>query len=150
MQWKKATIEDVQTLVQLRKVQLCDEGQTPTDIDEELTRYFTEQLQSAHFVQYVVEDDGTAIASGGIQFLQLPPSYVNKGGMRGYIMNIYTARDYRGQGIAKKMLDTLVSEAQARNVTRLLLYASHMGKPIYEKYGFIAQDAWMEYTIDTE
>lgn len=147
MDFRRATNADVDTLVALRKVQLVDEGLTPTNIDAELTQFFTEQLQADAFVQYIGEVNGQAVASGGIQFLTFPPSYTNASGKRGYIMNIYTHADYRGQGVARRVLDLLIAEASERGVAKLFLYASPMGKPVYKKYGFIEQEAWMEYTI---
>ncbi len=149
MQYRIATIDDIETLVGLRRTQLIDEGLTPnTDITEQLTQFFTQNLDNNQLVQWLALDKNTAIASGAILFHAFPPSYYNPSGIRGYIANMYTAPSHRGQGIARKILDLLVEEARMRHVTKLFLYGSEMGKSVYEKYGFQFVDAYMELDLN--
>ena len=51
-------------------------------------------------------------------------------------MNMYTAPEYRRQGIAFETLDILVKEAKSRGINNITLEATDMGRPLYEKYGF--------------
>ncbi|MDE7429809.1 MAG: GNAT family N-acetyltransferase, partial [Lachnospiraceae bacterium] len=60
------------------------------------------------------------------------------------IMNMYTAPEYRRQGIARRTLDLLVAEAKERGVLPVSLEATEMGRPLYEKYGFSAMRDEME------
>lgn len=48
------------------------------------------------------------------------------------------------QGIAYQTLDLLVKEAKARGITAISLEATKMGRPLYEKYGFIQMNHEME------
>ena len=59
-------------------------------------------------------------------------------------MNMYTAPDYRRQGIAYKTLELLVLDARKRGITAISLEATKMGKPLYEKYGFVKMNDEME------
>ena len=52
--------------------------------------------------------------------------------------------DYRRKGIAFKVLGMLVKECYARNITAISLEATDMGRPLYEKYGFIKMEHEME------
>lgn len=52
-------------------------------------------------------------------------------------MNMYTAPEYRRRGIASRTLDLLVKEAKAQGVDCITLEATQMGRPVYEKYGFV-------------
>jgi GNAT superfamily N-acetyltransferase len=61
---------------------------------------------------------------------------------------VYTDPAYRGQGLASALLNRLVVEAKRRSVRKLFLEASTIGKPMYKKYGFIENDAWMELWVD--
>ena len=39
-------------------------------------------------------------------------------------MNVYTAPDYRGQGIAMRMVEMLIEEARRRGITEISLDAT--------------------------
>ena len=50
------------------------------------------------------------------QFYQVMPTYHNPTGKKAYIMNMYTAPEYRRQGIAIHTLDMLVKDAKEQGV----------------------------------
>ncbi len=146
--YRKANVADVEKLVELRKTQLIDEGLTPDkNIDTELVAFFTKHLQEESLVEWLIEDDAKIVATGGIQFYEFPPSFTNVSGIRGYVSHMYTAPDYRRQGLAHSLLDRVVHEAKLHGVSQLFLYASEQGKPVYLKYGFIEKNEWMELKI---
>lgn len=148
MQYRKATIDDAHLLAELRKAQLIDEGQQPdSNIDEALQAFFRQQLKAGEIAVWLAEEDGKAVATGGIMFMQFPPSFENPTGIRGYITGMYTHHDYRRRGIATAMLDRLTDEARARNIHMLWLGASEMGEPVYIKYGFQRIDNWFRMDI---
>lgn len=55
-------------------------------------------------------------------------------------MNMYTAPEYRRQGIAFHTLDLLVKAAKERGISQIALEATDMGRPLYEKYGFVKME----------
>lgn len=59
-------------------------------------------------------------------------------------MNMYTAPKYRRQGIAFHTLDLLVKDAREQGITQIALEATDMGRPLYEKYGFVKMENEME------
>ena len=59
-------------------------------------------------------------------------------------MNMYTNPNYRRQGIAYNVLDLLINDCKEREVTAISLEATDMGRPLYEKYGFVKMDDEME------
>lgn len=52
-------------------------------------------------------------------------------------MNMYTAPEYHRQGITFYTLDLLVKEARELGVSQIVLEAMDMGRPLYERYGFV-------------
>ena len=48
-----------------------------------------------------------------------------------------------------KVLDMLVKECYVRNITAISLEATDMGRPLYEKYGFIKMEHEMELPENT-
>ena len=65
-------------------------------------------------------------------------------GKKAYIMNMYTNPAYRRRGIAAKTLDMLVKDAKNKGIKFISLEATDMGKPLYEKYGFIKMNDEMK------
>ena len=148
MIYRKATLDDIPVLIELRKKQLIDEGIPPNaKIDEELSNFFHETMNDHSLVEWVVEDNGTIIATAAIVFYRFLPTYTNVNNMKGYIANMYTREDYRKRGIATSLLDRLVAEAKARGIKKLWLGASTMGRPVYEKFGFKPMDRWLEMDL---
>ena len=148
MEFRKATIEDLQVIVELRKKQLVDEGiEANQNIDKELKKFFQQTLQSNSLIQWLVIDREEVIATGAIVIYEFPPSYTNKSGKKAYVTNMYTKRDYRGKGIASKLLKQLVEEARSLEITKIWLGASKLGKPVYKKFGFREAEEWMELDI---
>ena len=149
MTFRIAGIEDIEKLSEIRKKQLIDEGQKPdVDMDDELRRFFTDKITSGELIEWVAEDEsGMIVATAAIMFMDLPPAFTNPTGRKGYVANMYTADEYRGKGLAGKMLEILEQEARARGITKLMLHASRMGRKAYVKSGFTETDTLMEKTV---
>ena len=112
MEYRIATEQDIPVMCRIRKQQLIDEGLRPcTDIDEELHSYFAGKLADGSLVEWLAEEDGQVIATAAIAFMEFPPTYTNRTGIRAYVTNMYTAPEYRGKGIASAMLEKLTDEA---------------------------------------
>ncbi len=144
MEYRKAAASEIETLTELRKRQLADEGVEPSvEIDRELRGFFQDKLGDGSLVEWVAVEEGEIVATAGIMFYDFPPSYTNQSGRCGYVTNMYTRSEFRGRGIATKLLGRLMDEAQDRGVSKLMLGASSMGRPVYEKFGFQREDSWM-------
>jgi len=137
MNYRKAEISDIQTLVAFRKQQLIDEKEVPrTNIDCELIDYFERCFIDKSLVQYVAMDGDKIVATGGVHFYLYPPTFTNSTGKTAYIASMYTLPTYRGRGIATAILRILIEEAQSHEYRRIRLFASELGRPVYEKMGF--------------
>lgn len=144
MKYRKAELEEISQLIDLRKRQLVDEGLSPIiNIDTELQRYFDLSLKEGSLISWIAEEDGIIIASSGICFYQYPPSYSNPTGKIAYVTNMYTQNEYRGKGIASDLLKLVVDEAKKRCYKVVRLKASKQGKPVYERFGFKAFEGYM-------
>ena len=89
-------------------------------------------------------DEDKFVGAGGISYFQVMPTYHNPTGKKAYIMNMYTNPNYRRHGIAFKTLDLLVTDAREKGITVISLEATDMGRPLYEKYGFVKMNNEME------
>ena len=148
MEFRKATISDVNDLVKLRKQQLLDEGSIPKqNIDNELKEYFSRNIKNNTFISWVAIENNEIIATSGLCFYQLPPNYSNPTGKVAYITNMYTANKYRRKGIASKLLEKIINEARILDYKILRLHASLEGKNLYKKYGFSDSEGYMQIRI---
>ncbi|MBR6658030.1 MAG: GNAT family N-acetyltransferase [Oscillospiraceae bacterium] len=146
---RKAELKDAALLSEVRKLQLIDEGIAPDcDIDAELDAFFKKWLVSEDFLQLIAEEDGKLLSTAAVIYYDLPPSYTNKIGVRGYITNVYTAPEHRRKGLSKMLLTELLNNAKSRGIKKLWLGASKDGRPLYEKLGFIQQESYMELTLE--
>ena len=146
---RKAELKDAALLSETRKLQLIDEGIAPDcDIDSELDVFFKKWLVSEDFLQLIAEEDGKLLSTAAVIYYDLPPSFTNKIGLRGYITNVYTAPEHRRKGLSKMLLTELLNNAKSRGIKKLWLGASKDGRPLYEKLGFIRQESYMELTLE--
>ena len=148
-EYRKATIEDLDELVRTRIIVLRAANKLADDVDmtkveQESLAYYKRALESGEHIAYLVYDKETFIGAGGISFYQVMPTYHNPSGKKAYVMNMYTNPMYRRQGIAFHTLDLLVRDARARGITQIALEATDMGRPLYEKYGFVKMEDEME------
>ena len=148
-EYKKATIEDIDELVRTRIIVLRAANKLADDVDmtkveQQSYEYYKRTLETGEHITYLVYDNGTFIGAGGVSFYQVMPTYHNLTGKKAYIMNMYTAPEYRRQGIAIHTLDLLVRNAREQGVTQIALEATEMGRSLYEKYGFVKMEEEME------
>ena len=150
---RRAALCDVETLVQLRLEMRRERETAPLTVPEEefallLRKYFTSALKEGTFVSFIAWDGEGAAACSGLSVMALPPSYGDLSGKKGYITNMYTRTEYRGQGIARRLLDELKRYALEVGCSTLELNASDAGYPVYKKYGFSDVSNEMKLKID--
>ena len=65
-----------------------------------------------------------------------PANVVFQTGRTGFVLNVYTKPDYRKQGIAKKLMKMLLSDAERFKLDFVELKASKDGYNLYKSIGF--------------
>lgn len=95
MDFRKANIDDIPSLIAMRKQQLLDEGLNPVaNIDSELKEYFIRSLTDGSFISWLALDKYMIVATSGLCFYQLPPTYSNPTGRVAYLTNMFTKKEY--------------------------------------------------------
>ena len=99
MGYKRAGINDIDILTQLRLESLRTTNRLAADTDlskvaEETRRYYETRFEQDQHAAWLVYDRDCAIAAGGISFYQVMPTYHNPTGERACIMNMYVHPDY--------------------------------------------------------
>lgn len=151
-EYRKATGDDLEELVRTRLTVLrAANGLSETEPLEEVERasreYYERALDVGEHTAWLIYDEYGGrrfIGAGGVSFYQVMPTRDVPDGRKAYIMNLYTAPEYRRQGIAGYTLKLLVDEARRRGIYHISLEATEAGRPLYEKFGFRKMENEME------
>ena len=142
MNIRKSTIEDIEILIKLRLDYLIADGGSLTEeektiIISQLKGYYKKHIDD-DFIAVLAEIGGKVIASAFLVITEKPanPAFIT--GKTGTLLNVLTYPEYRRRGIAKKVIELLISEAKQLGVACIELSATLDGKPLYEKLGFTA------------
>lgn len=140
--YKRAAAEDIEQLTEtrIRVLRAANKLSPDTDMSEverQSYEYYRQALSDGTHIAYLVFDGSRFVGAGGVSFYRVMPTYHNPSGCKAYIMNMYTDPEYRRRGIARGTLDRLISDARERGITSISLEATEMGRPLYEKYGFV-------------
>lgn len=142
LNYRKASIEDLELLTKtrievLRAANGLSDDTDMTEVKRQSYEYYRKALHDGTHTAYLVFDDDCFAGTGAISYYQVMPTYHNPSGNKAYIMNMYTRPEYRRQGIAQRMLDILINDAKERGISFITLEATRMGRPLYEKAGFV-------------
>jgi GNAT superfamily N-acetyltransferase len=151
-----ATAADAELLAEHRVAMFREMGSILPEFEEPLrhasTAYFASAIPVGEYVGWIASptDGSPPVAGAGVQFRSLLPRPTVPGdglllGREGLILNLYTVPNWRRQGIAKHLMETIVAWAGEVGIVRLVLAASPAGRPLYEKIGFVATRE-MSYT----
>ncbi|MBP3278221.1 MAG: GNAT family N-acetyltransferase, partial [Butyrivibrio sp.] len=107
MDYQRATIKDLEELVRTRIIVLraankLDESADMSEVEEQSRDYYKKAMTDGTHTAYLVYDGDKFIGAGGVSYYKVMPTYHNPSGEKAYIMNMYTAPDYRRKGIAFK------------------------------------------------
>lgn len=150
--YKFASIEDLEILVKtrievLRAANKLDDSVDMSEVEAESRTYYKKALADGSHTAILVFDGDKFAGAGGVSYYSVMPTYHNPSGRKAYIMNMYTKPEYRRRGIAFKTLDLLVSDAKNKGIAAISLEATNMGRPLYEKYGFVKMEDEMELPL---
>lgn len=142
LKYKIATLDDINILTAarievLRAANRLDASVDMSLVEKESYHYYKWALPAKQHIAILVFDGERFVGAGGVSFYTVMPTYHNPSGKKAYIMNMYTHPDYRRKGIAYHTLDLLVGEARKNGIEQISLEATEMGRPLYEKYGFV-------------
>ncbi|NNM47467.1 GNAT family N-acetyltransferase [Knoellia koreensis] len=142
-QLRPATLADADALVRMRAVMFAVMGASPEQIDaapwrEAAAAWFRTHLPSPDFRAVVAEVDGQVVASACGQRTPLTPSPFIVSGSVGLLFNVATDRAHRGRGLASACTDAVLHWFDTEtDVQRVDLFATDLGRPIYEARGFV-------------
>jgi predicted GNAT family acetyltransferase len=140
MEIRKANIDDLEVLLKTRLEFVQSLRNHEVTLSEEFHKstydYMKKHIEDDTMVIWMAIDNIEIVSAAMVCYYQLLPTISNETGNTGYILNVFTDPNYRRQGLATELMNKLKQDAKERNVSRLLLNATDMGKLVYEKLGY--------------
>lgn len=139
MIYRFADITEINLLVSKRLEFIDANKEHPNykEIEDNYFCYFEKAMRENTCDIVLAEESGVCVGIGIIFYYDSVPSTFNPTGKNAYITNMYVEPNFRRRGIAQTMLYKLIKKALERGYKIIMLNASEIGKPLYEKMGFV-------------
>lgn len=148
IQYRKLTGKELDTFIEMRICQLREEGAKENiDLKPALMDYYDRHMADGTFVSWLAVDGDKIVGTSGMSFVEKPPYFSCPNGKIGLLSSMFTAHDYRRQGIAKELLTRIVNEAKEYGCGSVQITASDMGVLLYTDFGFVKNGNFMQYNF---
>src|SRR5579872_6197856 len=97
--------------------------------------YVRESLANS-FHGWLAFIDDRVVGGGAVVVNPWPSHPYDHECRRATILNVYVYPQFRRQGIARKLMQTMIGWCRSQNFAMVYLHASRDGRPLYESLGF--------------
>ncbi|MGH2517769.1 MAG: GNAT family N-acetyltransferase [Ktedonobacterales bacterium] len=140
--YSAATADDIPALARLRwamEAERHPERRETVSQDEYAAAYAAAvraDLERGTHRAWIAWADGEPVACVTLIWWAMPPTPANLRRKRGFVSSVFTLPAYRRRGISRRLMELLIEGARGEGIDRLVLWASDMGRPLYEGLGF--------------
>ncbi len=140
--FRLATADDAAIITHHRRAMFADMGHTDeVEILDQMATAFRDwvrrKLEQGIYIGFFMENAaGQVVAGAGCWIMEWPPHLLDPSAERAYILNVYTEPAYRGRGLAKHLMQSVLDFCETRHLSVITLHASQFGRPMYEQMGF--------------
>jgi GNAT superfamily N-acetyltransferase len=146
---RRASARDLDVLVRHRRRMWEDiGGYTLPELDTAdpvYRRWARTRLRSGALVGWVTEAGGAVIASGCVWIQPIQPNPRWPDGRQPYLLSMFTEPEFRGRGLARRIVAAATTWVAAQGYPRFALHAADAARPLYAALGW--QRTW-EMRID--
>ena len=148
IEYKRLTPDRTDEFIALRIAQLREEGAKDNiDLTPALESYYKRHMADGTFISWIALDGGRIIGTSGISIVEKPPYFSCPSGRIALLSSMYTDKEYRRRGIARRLLSLLVNEARQMQCGVIQITASDMGVKLYTAFGFEKNNNFMQYKL---
>jgi GNAT superfamily N-acetyltransferase len=106
------------------------------EIEKAYTQKLETEMEGGVCKAWVIEDKGKVVSSGAITFISLVPNPSDLSSKVAYLHSMYTDKSHRNRKCAQRIIQSVITYCRSNGIKRILLNASEVGQPIYQKIGF--------------
>lgn len=146
--YRKLTDNELDVFIKMRIDQLREEGaKEDIDLEPALRDYYRRHMADGTFISWIAADDEKIIGTSGMSIVEKPPYFSCPSGKIGLLSSMFTDKEYRRKGIAKKLLSMVINEAREQGCGTVQITASDMGVLLYSDFGFTKNNNFMQYRL---
>jgi GNAT superfamily N-acetyltransferase len=135
-----ASIEDIPEILRQRRAMYEDmdykDAESLGAMVSLTAGYLTKSLSDGSFRAWLAADGERVVAGGAIIISPWPAHPYDLECRRATILNVYTYVEYRRQGIARRLMQTMIDWCRGEGFARVNLHASEDGRHLYQSMGF--------------
>ena len=148
IEYRRLTENEVDAFIEMRIAQLREEGATEDiDLAPYLRDYYKKHMADGTFVSWLAYDGEKIVGTSGMSFVERPPIFSCPSGRLDILSSMFTSPDHRRMGIARQLLDRVISEAREYGCGAVQITASDMGVKLYTAYGFTHNENFMQFRL---
>lgn len=148
IEYKRLTADREDEFIKMRIAQMREEGaKEDIDLVPALKSYCERHMADDTFISFLALDGGRIIGTSGISIVEKPPYFSCPTGRIALLSSMYTAKEYRRQGIASRLLSLVANEARKRGCGVIQITASDMGAKLYTAFGFEKNQNFMQLKL---
>ena len=138
---RRALPPEISEIMRHRREMFHDMGFTDTralDVMQRTSEQFIrEALADGSYHQWFAQTLEPRIV-GGVAILTYPwvSSPENPRPERAYVLNMYVYPEFRGKGVARRLMECAIQWCGRQGFLSVYLHSSEMGRQLYEKLGF--------------
>ena len=149
---RRATPQDADTILHHRRSMFAEMKEGSGDELDQVVKvarpWLITALSNGTYQGWLAQDsEGRIVAGAGVVILSWPASPKNPENRRALIVNVYTEPGFRGQGMARQLMLTILHWLKQQGFRSTSLHASSAGKHLYETLGFRASNE-MQLRLD--
>ena len=139
--YRKAKQKDIRQLVDAR-IEVFEEttGSFSQSEKEELynssVEYMKKAMKVGSFFAFMAFEADNFAGMCCVNLYKVMPERKLLHGKRAYMQNVYVLPQYRGKGVAEKLVMLAIEEAKLKGHERIELHVPKIGKALFEKCGF--------------
>lgn len=141
IEFRQTREADFELICEQRRMMFLDSGK-PAGLVDVMTREFSKWLQprlnDGRYRGFIAESGGAGpIAGVGVMEIDWPPHPSHPlSARRGYILNLYVQPQFRGRGVAKRLMQLGENYLRSQKVEYAILHATEAGRPLYIPRGW--------------
>ena len=149
---RQATEADGAELARLRwdfsPEEVAASGQSFEQFSAGFHDFLASALATGNWTVWVAEHAGRLVANIWVQAVHTVPRPGRFGRRYGYVTNVYTEPELRGQGIGSRLLERTIEWARDQRLAFLFLWPSEESVSFYQRAGFRYSSETLELYLD--